>query len=98
MGGLEGGMTTGEPLLVRGAMKPLSTLMQPLASVDIASGQAVKALRERSDCTAVAAMGVVMEAMVALVLADAVLDEFRSATLADLKAAWRLFRRQQARR
>jgi chorismate synthase len=98
MGGLEGGMTTGEPLLVRGAMKPLSTLMQPLASVDIASGQAVKAVRERSDCTAVAAMGVVMEAMVALVLADAVLDEFRSATLADLKAAWRLFRRQQARR
>ncbi len=98
MGGLEGGMTTGEPLLVRGAMKPLSTLMQPLASVDIASGQAVKAVRERSDCTAVAAMGVVMEAMVALVLADAVLDEFRSDTLADLKAAWRLFRRQQARR
>lgn len=98
MGGLEGGMTTGEPLLVRGAMKPISTLMQPLASVDIASGQAVKALRERSDCTAVAAMGVVMEAMVALVLADAVLEEFRSATLADLKAAWRLYRRQQARR
>ncbi|MBM4118563.1 chorismate synthase [bacterium] len=98
MGGLEGGMTTGEPLLVRGAMKPISTLMQPLASVDIASGQPVKALRERSDCTAVAAMGVVMEAMVALVLADAVLEEFRSATLADLKAAWRLYRRQQARR
>jgi len=98
MGGLEGGMTTGEPLLVRGAMKPLSTLMQPLASVDIASHQAVKAVRERSDCTAVAAMGVVMEAMVALVLADAVLDEFPAATMADLKAAWRRFRTQQARR
>ena len=98
MGGLEGGMTNGEPLLVRGAMKPISTLMQPLDSVDIATGRAVKAVRERSDCTAVAAMGVVMEAMCALVLADAVLDEFRADTLRDLKQAWRLYRRQQTRR
>ena len=98
MGGLEGGMTTGEALLVRGAMKPLATLVQPLDSVDIASHRPVKALRERSDCTAVAAMGVVMEAMVALVLADAILDEFPAATMADLKAAWRRYRRQQAGR
>ena len=98
MGGLEGGMTNGEPLILRGAMKPISTLMQPLASVDIASGQPVKANRERSDCTAVAAMGVVMEAMAALVLADAVLDEFRCATMKDLKSAWRGYKRQLVKR
>ncbi len=98
MGGLEGGMTNGEPLILRAAMKPISTLMQPLASVDIATGQPVKANRERSDCTAVAAMGVVMEAMTSLVLADAVLDEFRCATMKDLKSAWRLYRRQQVKR
>jgi chorismate synthase len=98
MGGLEGGMTNGEPLILRGAMKPISTLMQPLASVDIASGQPVKANRERSDCTAVAAMGVVMEAMASLVLADAVLDEFRCATMKDLKSAWRGYRRQLVKR
>lgn len=98
MGGLEGGMTNGQPLVLRGAMKPISTLMQPLASVDIATGQPVKANRERSDCTAVAAMGVVMEAMCALVLADAVLAEFRAETLADLKRGWRAYWRQLARR
>ena len=98
MGGLEGGMTNGEPLILRGAMKPISTLMRPLASVDIASGQPVKANKERSDCVAVTAMGVVMEAMAALVLADAILDEFRCATMKDLKSAWRAYKRQIAKR
>lgn len=98
MGGLEGGMSNGEPLLLRGAMKPISTLMQPLPSVDIATGQPVKANRERSDCTAVAAMGVVMEAMTALVLADAILDEFPASTLRQLKSAWRTYHRQLAKR
>lgn len=75
-GGLEGGMTTGEPLVVRVAMKPISTLMRPLATVDVASGDAAAAVAERSDVTAVPAMGVIAEAMVALVLADAWMEKF----------------------
>jgi len=75
-GGLEGGMTTGEPLVVRAAMKPLSTLMQPLRSVDLRTGDRADAVRERSDVVALAAAGVVGEAMVAIVLADAVLEKF----------------------
>ena len=75
-GGLEGGMTTGEPLVVRVAMKPISTLMKPLATVDIATGQRAEATAERSDVTAVPAMGVIAEAMLAIVLADAMLEKF----------------------
>jgi chorismate synthase len=70
-GGLEGGMTTGAPLIVRGAMKPLPTLTKPLRSVDIATLAPAEALRERTDSCTVPAAGVVGEAMVALVLADA---------------------------
>lgn len=84
-GGLEGGMTNGQNLVVRGAMKPISTLRQPLASVDLATGEAVEAAYERSDVCAVSAASVIAGAMVALVLGDAVLtlvggetvDEFR---------------------
>ena len=68
-GGLEGGMTTGEPLVVRVAMKPISTLMKPLATVDVATGAPAEATTERSDVTAVTAMGVIAEAMLAIVLA-----------------------------
>jgi chorismate synthase len=75
-GGLEGGMTTGEPLVVRVAMKPISTLMTPLASVDLATNAPAKAQSERSDVTAVPAMGVIAEAVVAIVLADAMLEKF----------------------
>lgn len=75
-GGTEGGMTTGEPLVVRVAMKPISTLMRPLGTVDVASGQAAAATAERSDVTAVPAMGVIAEAMVAFVLAQAWLEKF----------------------
>ena len=72
-GGLEGGMTNGQNLVVRGAMKPISTLRQPLDSVDLVTGEAVQAAYERSDVCAVSAASVIAQAMVALVLGDAVL-------------------------
>ena len=84
-GGLEGGMTTGEPLVVRVAMKPISTLMRPLGTVDVADGTAAKATAERSDVTAVPAMGVIAEAMAALVLADAMLEKFGGDSLPDIQ-------------
>ena len=84
-GGLEGGMTTGEPLVVRVAMKPISTLMSPLKTVDLATGAPANAQSERSDVTAVPAMGVIAEALVALVLADAMLEKFGGDSLAELR-------------
>jgi chorismate synthase len=84
-GGLEGGMTTGEPLVARVAMKPLSTLMRPLASVDLETGAAAKAQAERSDVTAVPAMGVIAEAMAALVLADAYAEKFGGDALGEMR-------------
>ncbi len=83
-GGLEGGMTTGEPLVVRVAMKPIATLMTPLATVDLASGEPAAAQSERSDVTAVPAMGVIAEALVAIVLADAMLEKFGGDSMAEL--------------
>jgi chorismate synthase len=83
-GGLEGGMTTGEPLVVRVAMKPISTLMRPLGTIDLATGEAAAATAERSDVTAVPAMGVIAEAMVALVLADAMLEKFGGDSLPEV--------------
>lgn len=84
-GGLEGGMTTGEPLTVRVAMKPISTLMTPLQTVDLATGTSAAAQSERSDVTAVPAMGVIAEALVALVLADAMLEKFGGDSLVELR-------------
>jgi chorismate synthase len=84
-GGLEGGMTTGEPLVVRVAMKPISTLMRPLGTVDVATGESASAVAERSDVTAVPAMGVIAEAMCALVLADAMLEKFGGDSLAEIQ-------------
>lgn len=84
-GGLEGGMTTGEPLVVRVAMKPIATLMTPLLSVDLTTGEPANAQSERSDVTAVPAMGVIAEALVALVLADAMLEKFGGDSLAELR-------------
>jgi chorismate synthase len=84
-GGLEGGMTTGEPLVVRVAMKPISTLMSPLKTVDLVTGASANAQSERSDVTAVPAMGVIAEALVALVLADAMLEKFGGDSLAELR-------------
>jgi chorismate synthase len=82
-GGLEGGMTTGEPLVVRVAMKPISTLMRPLGTVDVKTGEAAAAVAERSDVTAVPAMGVIAEGMLALVLADAFLEKFGGDSLGE---------------
>ena len=84
-GGTEGGMTTGEPLVVRAAMKPISTLMSPLKTVDLKTGAPAQAQSERSDVTAVPAMGVIAEAMVALVLAQALLEKFGGDALSEVK-------------
>jgi len=75
-GGTEGGMTTGDTLRVRAAMKPISTIPRALQTVDVATGEAAKAINQRSDVCAVPAAGVVAEAMVALVLAEAVMEKF----------------------
>ena len=90
-GGLEGGMTTGEPLIVRGAMKPLPTLTKPLRSVDTASHEPAQALRERTDSCTVPAAGVVGEAMVALVLADAYRQKFGGDHIDDVLQAVRAY-------
>ncbi len=87
-GGTEGGMTTGEPLLVRVAMKPLSTLRSPLASVDIVTKERVEAAVVRSDVTAVPAAGVIGEAMAAYVLADAMIEKFGGDSLDQMRAAY----------
>jgi chorismate synthase len=84
-GGLEGGITTGEPVVVKVAMKPIATLMSPLPTIDLASGQPAKAVSERSDVTAVPAMGVIAEAVVALVLADAMLEKFGGDSLNEMR-------------
>ncbi len=83
-GGIEGGMSTGEPVRVRAAMKPISTVPRALATVDVATGEPAKAINQRSDVTAVPAAGVVAEAMAALVLADAALEKFGGDSVAEL--------------
>jgi chorismate synthase len=87
-GGLEGGMTTGEPLVIHAAMKPIPTMASPLPTVDLATGAAVLASTERSDVCAVPAAAVVAEAEVALVLADAYTEKFGHDSLADCLAAF----------
>ena len=86
-GGVEGGMSTGEPLVVRCAMKPLPTLTKPLRSVDIATRRPAEALRERTDSCTVPAAGVVGEAMLAIVLASAYREKFGGDHVEDVKAA-----------
>jgi len=78
-------MTTGEPLVLRVAMKPISTLMRPLGTVDVATGETAAATAERSDVTAVPAMGVIAEAMTAFVLAQAALEKFGGDSLAETR-------------
>jgi chorismate synthase len=90
-GGLEGGMTNGEPLIVRSAMKPLPTLTKPLRSVDIATHEPAEALRERTDSCTVPAAAVVGEAMVAFVLADAYRAKFGGDHIDDVLAAVRAY-------
>lgn len=85
-GGLEGGVTNGEDLVVRAAMKPIATLMRPLPTVDVVSHQPADAARERSDVTAVPAASIVVLAMAALVLADALLEKFGGDTVGEVLA------------
>ncbi|GAA4928025.1 chorismate synthase [Streptomonospora halophila] len=82
-GGVEGGMTTGDPLRVRAAMKPIATVPRALDTVDVATGEPARAHHQRSDVTAVPAAGVVAEAMVALVLAEAAVEKFGGDSLAE---------------
>ena len=87
LGGFEGGMTNGQPIVVRGVMKPIPTLYKPLMSVDIETHEPYKATVERSDPTALPAAGVVMESVVATILATEVLAKFSSDNLEELKDA-----------
>jgi chorismate synthase len=91
-GGVEGGMSNGEPLVVRGALKPISTLTKPLRSVDTETKQPAEAMRERTDSTVVPAAGVVAEAMVALVLAAAYREKFGGDHIDDVLAAVAAYR------
>jgi len=84
-GGIEGGISNGEDIIIRGCMKPISTLMRPLASVNISTKKSAGAATERSDICVVQAAGVVGEAAVAFVLADAFLEKFGSDTIRDIK-------------
>src|SRR5438874_1092079 len=88
-GGLEGGVTNGEDLRISGYMKPISTLMKPLRSVDLSTMTESPATVERSDVCAVPAAAVVGEAMVALVLADAVIEKFGGDSIEELISNWR---------
>ena len=90
-GGVEGGMTTGDPLIVRGAMKPLPTLTKPLRSVDIETKEPAQALRERTDSCTVPAAAVVAEAMVALVLAEGYREKLGGDHIDDTLAALRAY-------
>jgi chorismate synthase len=91
-GGIEGGMTTGGPLVVRAYMKPLPTLTKPLRSVDIATKEPAQALRERTDSATIPAAGVVGEAMVAFVLAQAYREKFGGDHIDDVRAALAAYR------
>jgi chorismate synthase len=97
-GGTEGGMTTGEPLVVRVAMKPISTLMRPLGTVDVRTGEPAAAVAERSDVTAVPAMGVIAEAMVAFVLAQAWLEKFGGDSLSETRRNYEGYLQRLAQR
>jgi chorismate synthase len=90
-GGIEGGVSNGEEIVVRAAMKPLPTLMQPLASVDLQTGEPGEALVERSDVSAVEALAVVAEAAVAFELARAAREKFGGDALADFAAAYNAY-------
>ncbi len=90
-GGLEAGVSNGEEIVIRAAMKPLPTLMKPLGSVDLASGEAAQALVERSDVAAVEALAVVAESAVAWELARAALEKFGGDSVGDFAAAWRAY-------
>ena len=88
-GGLEGGMTNAQPLIIRAAMKPLSSLSRPLKSVDISSIESKKAHKERTDSCAVPAASIIAESMLCFVIADAILEKFGGDSMDQLKAHMR---------
>ena len=96
-GGFEGGMTNGEDLIIRAAMKPIPTLMKPLRTVDIATKLATTASKERSDTCAIWAAQVVGEAMAAIVTADAIIEKFGGDALCDTLANLKNYRERLAR-
>ncbi|HEX7376897.1 MAG TPA: chorismate synthase [Pirellulales bacterium] len=90
-GGLEAGMTNGQPLVIRAAKKPISTLRKPLESINLASKEAEAAAYERSDVCAVPAAGVILENVVAFEVAAALVEKFGGDSLAEMQARWKLF-------
>jgi chorismate synthase len=97
-GGLEGGITNGEPVVLRVAMKPISTLMRPLDTIEVTTGAPASAVAERSDVTAVPAMGVIAEAMACFVLAQAALEKFGGDSLAEFTRSHDAYLSHLARR
>lgn len=91
LGGLEGGMTNGEPVVVSAAMKPISTIARALRTVDVSSGEEARAFKERADSCAVPAAAVIGEAMVAVVLAEAFLEKFGRDNLTDIRASYEAY-------
>jgi chorismate synthase len=94
LGGLEGGMTNGEPVVVAAAMKPISTIAKALRTVDVSTYESARAFRERADSCAVPAAAVVGEAMVAVVLAEALLDKFGHDNMTDIRASHDAYRQR----
>jgi chorismate synthase len=94
LGGLEGGMTNGEPVVVAAAMKPISTIAKALRTVDVSTYEPARAFRERADSCAVPAAAVVGEAMVAVVLAEALLDKFGHDNMTDIRASHNAYRQR----
>jgi chorismate synthase len=96
-GGIEGGISNGEPIILRACMKPISTLMNPLASVNVRTKKSSKAAVERSDTCVVEAAGVVAESACAFVLADAMLEKFGSDSIGDIKNAYEAYAKRVKR-
>jgi chorismate synthase len=94
LGGLEGGMTNGEPVVVAAAMKPISTISKALRTVDLSTGEPARAFKERADSCAVPAAAVIGESMVAVVLAEAFLEKFGADNMTDLRASYDLYARR----
>ena len=90
-GGLEAGMTNGQPLVIRAAKKPISTLRKPLESINLETKQPEEASYERSDVCAVSAASVIVENVVAFEIAAALVDKFGGDSLAEMQARWKLF-------
>jgi chorismate synthase len=97
-GGLEAGMTNAQPIVVRAAMKPISTLAKPLASINLTTKQPQEASYERSDICAVPAASVILENVVALEVARALVDKFGGDSLAEIEARWKQFHEMAAKR